>query len=176
MLLETCSITSCSGETGIEKNTIGSATDRKSYFHFFSYSVQKHCLLLLVVWHTVYFIGVFILCIPTSSFCLGGKPPSGLRYEYKNCWFWLQQWIHFWKQAGYILWESTICSPWTFPGKEVWWARGGCVESRSYPLYVGQRFPAFRWPKFKGIILHVKLTKFNVLNSCWNFNVNKIRW
>lgn len=88
--------------------------------------------------------------LPLFLFTAGREPVVRCRYEHQDSWFRLQQWVHCGQQTGYFLWLSAIRCSRTLPGEEVRWSRGGCLESRGYPLHTGQRLTALWWTEPKG--------------------------
>lgn len=50
------------------------------------------------------------------SFIPGWEPPPGCGHEHQNCRLWLQQWVHDGREAGHLLWFSTVRCPRTLPG------------------------------------------------------------
>lgn len=80
----------------------------------------------------------------------GGEPSAGCRRQHQDRRLRLQQRVHAGQQAGHVLWLAALRCPRAFPGQEVRWARGGCLESRSHPVHAGQRLSALWWAEPEG--------------------------
>lgn len=91
--------------------------------------------------------------LPPLHWCVydsGGEPSAGCRRQHQDRWLRFQQRVHTGQQAGHFLWLAALRCPRAFPGQEVWWARGGRLESGSHPLYAGQRLAALWWAEPEG--------------------------